>query len=373
MSSDFYAGWDAGTSFAPGTVIEWRGRSWQALRAIEGSFWPWSKGEVPGVSDAWRDLGAVRPQFSDPTILGHRGRRPGPRPGGAPRPSYPYPVFYDYALPYYANADALFDSVDATLAAPPAPEYEIVEEDGKMILKPRVTVLGKGGGFHHHHHGGGGGHWGPWPRMYDDAHIDEFEFDDGEYRMYVPKYTVDLLGAVDTGAWQRQMNTLKQVPVSVARILLRDGNDAIARAQTIASSKKLPGDTARSNVAWKLKWHEEALAKETNPHAMYASGDDLKKWCLAAYVEANAAEEGALWIGQAWSKMWNEIGAAIAALPAAIASKVNETAGALFGMPGWVVGLGALSIIAIGAGIYASTVGKGHNEALTRFLKKRSA
>jgi hypothetical protein len=231
-----------------------------------------------------------------------------------------------------------------------------------------VFGKGKGGGGHHHHHGGWGGTpWAGWGR-YGDPYAYEPDYfadpivipvilnPDGTHSFLNENgeiEKVDVLGAIDTGAWQRQMNTIKQVPVSVARIMLRSGQDAITRAQAIAAANNLPGDTARQNVKWKLAWHAESLANQKDPNAMYSSGDDLKKWALAAYVEANAAEEGAYWIAQAWSAMWSEIGAAIRALPVQIAQEVNKTAGALLGLPIWAIVVGAVGVVGLGVAVYS--------------------
>ena len=236
--------------------------------------------------------------------------------------------------------------------------------------------MGHGGGHHGGHHGGWGGTpWAGWgrygdPYAYEPSYVDTvivpvvlnqegkpvFLNEQGEPEQ------IDVFGMVDTGAWQRQMNTLKQVPVSVAKIMVRSGSDAIARAKAIAAANSLPGGTARDNVGWKLQWHAEQLAKLTNLNAMYGSGDDLKKWVLAAYVEANAAEEGALWIAQAWTAMWSDIALALANLPKEVAKKVNETAGALLGMPFWIVAVAGLGIVGLGVYVYAKAVGTGHGK-----------
>lgn len=274
---------------------------------------------------------------------------------------------YGYPPPYYLDADYLFDDVDAALAAPPAPEYEIVEEDGKMILKPRVTVLGKGGG----HHGGHGMHHGGGRGLgLDPVEYEVIDTPTGP-AVVLKRHTMVptiVFGMIDTGAWAKQMNTLKQVPVSVARIMAKSGLDAITRAQAGAKQPwyvaDLPGETRRNEVAWKLRWHDETLAKLLDNNAMYASGDDLKKWVLNAYLEANAVEEGAGWIATAWGRMWNEITAAIAALPKIIAAKVNETAASLFGLPGWAVGLGAVGLIGLLGYTYVAIIAKGHSRAL---------
>lgn len=205
------------------------------------------------------------------------------------------------------------------------------------------------------HGGHGHGHHGGRSRApYYDG--DDIDFEVMETFELAPDADT-VLGAIDVAAYEHQMNALKQVPVSVARILVRSGSAAITNA--IATAKQpwykpnLPGETERNNVMWKLKWHDDALAKLTDGNAMYGSGDDLKKWVLAAYLDANAAEEGAAWIAPMWTQMWTEIGAAIAALPKAIAEKVNETAGALLGMPIWVIVLSGIGVLGVGVAVYA--------------------
>jgi hypothetical protein len=173
---------------------------------------------------------------------------------------------------------------------------------------------------------------------------------------------------IDIAAWQRQMNALKQVPVSVARILVKGGLGAIAHAQNMSQQPwyrpNLPGEQSRAGVASKLKTHEEQINKIPDQYEMYSNGDDLKKQVLAAYVEENAAEEGRGWAEAAWSQMWNEIAVAIAALPATIGRKINETTSGLLGIPGWAVGLGAVGLVGLLGYVYVSTIAKGHSRAL---------
>lgn len=216
-------------------------------------------------------------------IFGHRGGRGG---GGRWRGT-PW-AGWGYPPPYYANSDALFD-------------------EPQEVLVPIVFKQNPDGSFE------------------------------------------EVVGAIDVAAYQRQMNTLKQVPVSVAQILVGNATNALAQASGIAALKKLPGQTTRDNVMWKLKWHQDQLAPRADlrPETMYAHGDDLKKWVLAAFVECNAVEEGTSWVDGAWGRMWSEIGAALARLPVAIAAKVNETAGALFGIPFWAMALGALGVVGV--------------------------
>lgn len=164
----------------------------------------------------------------------------------------------------------------------------------------------------------------------------------------------NIIGAYDIGAAQLQMNTLKQVPVSVAQALLKGGQQAIAHAQSVADAQNLPGSTARSNVFWKLQWHQDNLAKFASlPTAIYPSGDDLKKYVMASYVEENAVEEGSAWLSDSWDRMWTEIGHAIAALPAKVATVVHQevasVAESAFGFPLWAIGT-VIGIVVIGLG-----------------------
>ena len=158
----------------------------------------------------------------------------------------------------------------------------------------------------------------------------------------------ELVGMIDIADAQRKMNALKPVTVRVAKALLRGGQEAIEGALKGAKrpfyQADLPGGTARDNVKWKLKWHADHIAPVAgDPNRLYDAGDDLKKWTMQAFVEANAVEEGAAYLDEAWSAMWAEIGAALAALPAevrqALAKAVSGTVEAVTGLPLWAWGL----------------------------------
>jgi predicted DNA-binding protein (MmcQ/YjbR family) len=206
------------------------------------------------------------------------------------------------------------------------------------------AILGRGGG----HRGGGfrtgGARWGGYgwgypayygPNYYlvDDDYDDTQDVEVDEYgRRWVRR--ADILGAVDIQQYTKQMESLKQVPVAVAKVLLRNAQKAIDDARVMAKQPwykfSLPGDKARDDVYWKLQWHAAELAKpEMLPTAMYAPGSDLKHWTVQAFVEKNAAQEGdktnswsAAWSD--WVEMWVEIGRVIASLPAAIVKKIDE-------------------------------------------------
>jgi hypothetical protein len=166
------------------------------------------------------------------------------------------------------------------------------------------------------------------------------------------------VGLVDISAQQKQMNTLKQVPVSVALILLHNGQDAIDHARATASKDNLPGTSARDAVYWKLKWHEAELAKGGASSEMYGSGADLKKYVMEAFVEANAAEEGAAWIEGAWNKMWQEIGRAVAALPAQVRQAVATAVSSITGVPIWAWAIGGTLVVGlVGYGAYKILAG----------------
>lgn len=125
---------------------------------------------------------------------------------------------------------------------------------------------------------------------------------------------------IDTGSVQRQLNTIKPTTVGIARIMARVAGETIMHARQTGAMKSLPGDTSRMSVQNKIQGHADALAKLPDPNAAYQFADDLKKLTLSAFVEANATEEGAGWIDNAWSGLWSEIAAAISAQKAAQAA-----------------------------------------------------
>ena len=155
---------------------------------------------------------------------------------------------------------------------------------------------------------------------------------------------------------------MRPVIVEIARILLRAGLEAIGGA--IATAKQpwykvnLPGEKVRDTVLWKLRWHQDQLAKISgNPQVAYAAGDDLKNWTMRAYEEANAAEEGAAYLEKIWTEMWSEIQQKLAAMPrAALSAALSVASGttqAVTGVPLWVWGAGAAALLGlVGYGAY---------------------
>lgn len=154
----------------------------------------------------------------------------------------------------------------------------------------------------------------------------------------------EVVGMFDIQAKQREMNTLKQVPVSVALVLLRYGQQAISEATQVAKAKSLPDLKTLDTTYWKLKWHEDELKKATNMGGIYAPGDDLKKWVMQAFIEHNAVEEGSAWIDNAWPRMWSEIKAALAALPSNIRAAASSAVETVTGVPLWAWGVGAAAL-----------------------------
>lgn len=178
----------------------------------------------------------------------------------------------------------------------------------------------------------------------------------------------EILGEYDIAAHQRQLNTLKQVTVSIGRALLRGGQQ-VAR-QTIKSAqggwfeRELPGLTSLKKTQGHLDWHAAELAKQSDPTAIYAPGQDLKKWVMQAFIDSNAIEEGRAYQEQIWQDMWTEIGEELAKLPARTVAFVAETAGTLtraagsglaagLGIPPWLFWTGgAVALGAVGLGTY---------------------
>lgn len=217
-----------------------------------------------------------------------------------------------------------------------------------------LDILGCGGGYvvgHGGGHGGGGrgrgrGYGGGWGGYYDgddggDTYVTNyFLSDDGD----------EVLGMFDFNVEQRRMDSLQQFPETIAQSLLVAGQAAIDGA--IAGAKQpwyrsdLTGATSRQGVQARLQQEAITVASLVNtPNAPYPSPDTLKSAVLAAFREANAVSEGAAYLDTAWSKMWAEIGAKIAALPKQFADKISEA------MPGylkWGLGAGAGLLVLIG-------------------------
>lgn len=159
------------------------------------------------------------------------------------------------------------------------------------------------------------------------------------------------VGAIDIGSKTKELNALKPVTISVARIMLRGGQAAINSAINIGNTKKLPGSTSRENVKWKLDWHSRddggGLAKSLDPNAIYAYADDLKKWVIQAFIEDNAVEEGAVFLDQAWSKMWSDMAANIASLPKDVRDKASEGVEWITGVPTWGWAIGGAAVLGL--------------------------
>ncbi len=168
-----------------------------------------------------------------------------------------------------------------------------------------------------------------------------------------------VIGMFDIGNAQRNMNDLKPVTIEIARILLRGGQDAINGAINGAKQpwykSDLPGETSRKEVAGKLQWHADNLTKfsASSPTMVYPSGDDLKKWVMQAYIEANAVEEGAAYLDDSWQKMWNEISSKLKAMPRAALSASGDVVETVTGVPVWAWALGGVGVVTLlGFAIY---------------------
>lgn len=169
----------------------------------------------------------------------------------------------------------------------------------------------------------------------------------------------DATDSFDIAAETQKMNALKQVPVSVAQVLLRNGQDAINHAITVAKSKNLPNQNTLNVNFYKLQWHQTELAKyAATPFAIYPSADDLKKWVMEAFINANATDVGAEWVSNGLSKMWAEIRTAIAALPAQARAAVSAAVEGITGVPLWAWGVGGVAVVGLlGFAVYKIAMG----------------
>lgn len=204
--------------------------------------------------------------------------------------------------------------------------------------------------------------------MFDLA---ELELLDAAPAVRVGQHLV-LLGAYDLGLYTRQMNSLQQVTVAIARALQKGGqtviDGALAAGKGGLFSRELPGQGARQNVAGHLAWHAEHLRALPDPTAPYDAAADLKKWVLQAYVEANAIEEGRAAQEQAWQDMWTEIGTELARTPhkalsaaaeavsTTLSTAVNAAGSGLargLGIPTWLLWAGgAALVVGVGVGVF---------------------
>jgi len=277
----------------------------------------------------------------------------------APREASAYEILGDVEIgshdprPYWARGFSPYLETSPIYDNPPDDEWLVPRAGGGY----QRVILGEDEVGHHGHGMVPGGWWwagsyrGPWVEA--DDFVDPMEMVDpailqGEDILGEDAY--DVLGMFDIASAQRKMNALpKKVTVRMAKALLAGGQEAITGAQAIAAQKSLPGGTARDNVAAHLSWHNDKLARMTgSPNAFYDPGQDLAKYVMMAFIEANAAEEGATYLDQAWSQMWQEIANAIAALPSdirkAVVSAASGAIETITGLPVW-----AWALIAVGS------------------------
>ncbi len=181
-----------------------------------------------------------------------------------------------------------------------------------------------------------------------------------------------LVGEYDIADKRRQMDSIKKITVSIARAMLRGGQQVAAATIETAKGgflqRELPGITSLRKTASHLDWHAAELAKLGDPTAFYAPGEDLKKWTMQAFIDANAVEEGRASQEQIWQDMWTEIGAALIALPGDVAQGVGKAVGQVvkaaaaglaggvaegLGIPTWVlVAGGAALVVGVGVGVF---------------------
>jgi hypothetical protein len=162
---------------------------------------------------------------------------------------------------------------------------------------------------------------------------------------------ITVLGYIDIQQAQRQMNSLKAVTIGVAQVLLKGGFEAIDGAIRTAQSKKLPNLKTLENMRGKLIWHRDNLGKFGDRNAPYRDANDLKRWVVDAYVQANGVEEGALYIDQAWTTMWNEISSELAKIPQKFRDEAANAVQNITGLPVWAWGLVAGGVLVLIGGV----------------------
>lgn len=188
----------------------------------------------------------------------------------------------------------------------------------------------------------------------------------------------DVVGAFDIAAKQRQMNTLKQVTVSIARAMVKNAQrvvmDTLRNAEGSVFQRALPGITTLKKTQGHLQWHADMLAAFADPTAMYPHADDLKKWTMQAFIDANAVEEGRGAQEQVWQDMWTEIGEELMKLPSTVARAVAAIPGAIVegvtGIPMWAWTIGGITVLGLlGFAIYK--IVRGASPTVLRIAEKR--
>jgi hypothetical protein len=173
---------------------------------------------------------------------------------------------------------------------------------------------------------------------------------------------MQVIGAFDIGAAQLKLNALKPVTVGVARAMISYAQKVMLAANTVAKQRSLPGQTTRDNVVGHLQWHADALGKLTDNNALYASGDDAKKYTMMAWIESNAVEEGAAYMDEAWSQMWDEIGQRLASLPKDALQKLEDIAAPVVTAAKWTYWIVVAAVVGIagliGYGAYRKVSGR---------------
>ncbi len=169
----------------------------------------------------------------------------------------------------------------------------------------------------------------------------------------------EVLGMFDITSAARRMSGLKTVSVEIAKILIQRSMPVIKTAIDFGAG--MPGNETRKNTLAHIEWHANELINQVRNGAklnsVYAPGNDLKKWALQAFIEANGVEAGLDAAAANWNAMWEEITEALKNLPETAAKAVVSAAAGVakgavegaFGVPWWVVALGAVTV-AVGVG-----------------------
>lgn len=196
----------------------------------------------------------------------------------------------------------------------------------------------------------------------------------------IPGEYETVLGAFDIQMKQREMKGLKQVTVGVAQALLGGGQRAIDLARQLSQNYSFPKDNLRDieESRGKLAWHAAAVAAQAaTPQALYAHGDDLKKWVVQAFIEANVAEEGAITyegmtVGQMWEDMWTVVKKELAKLPAALRSAIAAGIETVTGVPAWAWAVGSVAVLGLlGFAAYKIVTGPAGGAIAGAYLGRR--
>lgn len=315
--------WDNHNPYNFADVVYYSGKYWKALRDISPPTFPaLQSGEVPGDSDAWREVSASASGdiLGDQTVEEFSNRK-------------------DYQVGDVVKYWGSYWRAKQPVQAPLVPFLEAGEVPGDSdawLLTLPTDVLG----------------------MADLATITD------NLQALTP-ITIDVA---------RTLCKSGQDVIGAAIAKAIPDASAFPSAYQAAATAEgtLPGGTERKEVQDALALHASSLSRYDDKNAAYPWGQDLKTQVIKAYVDANSVDEGAAYITAAYNAMWAEIQGKLRAMSKeALATATAATAdmvSAATGVPTWAWAVGGAAVVGILGFIAYKLAGPVMGVAARRYL-----